>query len=354
MFRLLLLAIFLTATARADEQRWLLVFNTSAAMKKRLPAVEASVKTLLESSANGKISPGDGLAVWVFDETLRTRQFPNLEWNPQQSASVTSNLITFLRSQKFSGNTKFDALKTNINWVVAHSERLTILIFCDGADAIHWTPYDEGINNTFAQTAAERKKSQQPFVLLLRSQQGKFIGATVNYPPGALNVPTFPLLPRELKPAITNTPPPAPPAPPQPVVTAAPPLIIVGTHVSTNADDVPKEVSPATNPLVITVPKTNPPTPPPVVKVAPPTLTPTNSPAPVAVATNVAIVTNAIPATTNERQPTHSSVLSIFAVACLILLAGIVGLLFFGRPRPPRGSLITSSMQDEVRPPDKK
>ena len=48
---------------------------------------------------------------------------------------------------------------------------------------------------------------------MLRSQLGKFVGCTVNFPPGNLNLPEFPPLP---------LPPPAPV--PRPVVVAPPPM----------------------------------------------------------------------------------------------------------------------------------
>lgn len=353
-----------TLAHAADEQRWLLVFDTSAAMKKRLPAVEAEIKSLLLSSVDGKLRAGDSLGVWTFDEKLRLGQFPLTFWQPERAGATVTNLTAFLRQQPLAGDTKFAALQPMLNRIIADSERLTVLIFCDGTDEIHWSPYDDGINGTLAQTAAERKKSQQPLVILLRTQTGKYVGATVNFPPAPVNVPPFPLLPREIKTVSSNPPPvavvaPKLVAPVASVTTSVPALVIVGTHVSSDTNDVQKYSSPASN----------------VVAAAPPVKT--NLPAPTnravaatkpAVATNLSLPTNPSvlvtvtnpPTSTNRASATVERVAEPFDKVLVgsgvVLMAVAAGLVFFllGRRRRPRGSLITSSMQDDLPPTGRK
>ena len=358
-----LLLLFLCAPARAaEEQRWLFVFDTSAAMKKRLPAVEAEIKSLLLSSIDGKLKTNDSLGVWTFDSQLHTGQFPLLWWQSERAALAASNLVTFVRGQKFSGDPKLDVLQPTLNRVIADSERLTVLIFCDGTEAIHGTPYDDSLNGALAQTSAERKKSQQPVVILLRTQMGKYVGAMLNFPPQPISAPPFPLLPREIK-TIPSNPPPvvvAAPAPPKPV---APSLIIVGTHVSSDTNDIGK-FSAATNAPVATssvvtmakmvAVKTNLP----VAVTKPVTAAVTKQPAPL---TNVAVITvatNPVPATNLVAAPTASAISfdKILVGGGGLLLVLAVGLVIFllGRRRASRSSLITSSMQDDLQPPDRK
>jgi hypothetical protein len=131
--RAILLVLFVCLTAHAaNEQRWLLIFDTSSAMKKRLATTEAEIGTLLLDSAGGKLRAGDSIGVWAFDEKLRTGQFPLIYWQPSQAAGTVTNLAAFVRQQKYSGSTKFNSLQPMLNQVIADSERLTILIFCDG------------------------------------------------------------------------------------------------------------------------------------------------------------------------------------------------------------------------------
>src|SRR6185295_6660377 len=106
---------------------------------------------------------------------------------------------------------------------------------------------------------------------------GKYVGATVNFPPLAANLPPFPLLPAEIK-AMQPPPPPPPVVKPPP---PAPPLVIVGTHVSSDPNDAVKYAE--TGQMPATTPKpgapapavTAPLTPAPVVPEAPAAIAPT-------------------------------------------------------------------------------
>ena len=184
----------LPSVAALAESRWLLVFNTSSAMKKRLPAVEAEVRTLLLADFSRSLRADDGLGVWTLNDKLHTGQLPLITWSPETASSTVSNLVAFVHRQSYSGSTSFAALQPLLDQVIADSERLTVVIICDGEDEIHGTPYDDGLNDTIKQTRDARKNLHQPFVIVLRTQMGKFTGATVNFPPVPANLPPFPLL----------------------------------------------------------------------------------------------------------------------------------------------------------------
>ncbi len=358
-----LAVLWLLASAAAQaEPRWLLVFNTSSSMKKRLPAVEAEVKTLLMTEFSRGLHAEDSVGVWTLNDRLHTGQFPLLVWSPERAPLVVSNLVAFVHRQNYSGNTSFAALQPLLDQVIADSERLTVVLICDGEDELHGTPYDGGLNETIKQTRDARKTLHQPFVIVLRTQLGKFVGATVNFPPVPANLPPFPLLPREIKAAT--------PAPPTNVAAAKPPvaaqpLIIVGTHVSANTNDLPKIIIPQTPPVspsVAVVVKTNPP--------------PANlAPAPVAVrpppprvlsppAAAVVAVTNiAAPATNSAAAPTTNAGTAEDGLSRWLIyigggiLAAAVALVVFLARRGRRGShssLITSSMENDSRPPGQK
>ena len=372
----LFVAVYLLvcSPARAEiEERWLLVFDTSAEMKKRLPGVEATVKTFLGTSGGGQIHADDSVGVWTFCRQLHTGKFPLTTWKPERSSETISNLVKFVHHEWFSGETSLAALQPALNKVIADSDRLTVVIFCDGNSRIDWTPYDLGINQTFQQNFAERKKTRQPFVLLLRTQQGKFTGCTVNFPPSEINVPTFPPWPEPPKPVV-DLPPPAPapvPVIPKPTVVPVPALIIVGTHVGTNVDDLKKITAPATNPVAKTVAPnqrpTNPPkpTPAPIIP-AVTSQTPTPAPAPTNIAkpAPAAPVTEAVKPAAPPTNPARAMVPpqnnndssrlrwwlgggALLAVAVLIWMA-------VARSRRPHNSLITDSLNAPKVQPRKK
>ena len=254
----LLAALALPANGFAQPkspERWLFVFDLSATMKKRLPATEEVLKNFFATGAEGRLQDGDNIGVWTYDQKMHGGQFPLVIWSPQQATPLTTNLIAFLRSRTFTGDSQMSVLRTSLTSVITNSERLTVVIFCDGESDLAATPYDHGINQSFLDGRAERKKSAQPFVVLIRTLSGKFIGCTVNFPPGAINIPLF-LAP----PPPTNLPPPVvvtPVVKPTPVV--VPDLVIVGKQVSTATNAALSASSPNTNLATSVAPKIVPP-----------------------------------------------------------------------------------------------
>jgi hypothetical protein len=297
------------------DSRYLFIFDTSADMKRRLPAVQAEVNELLANSLGGQLRAGDSLGVWTFDKDLRAGQFPLQLWMPDSAVMIAAGINGFVGKQQYANNTGFNALQPQLNQVIQNSARLTVLIFCDGEDEIKGTPYDNGINQVFRQRLAEQKKTKQPFVLVLRTQFGQYAGCTVNFPPGMVSIPDFPALPPPpTPPAPTNTPPPAPLSAPPPI---GAPLIIVGTNVGNRP--------PAPSP--------EPPPPPPT------------NPAPV-VQTNfiiIALTNPAAPPVENSGSEKNGTL--AIGVSMLIAAGALAALAVFRGRRSDCGSLITRSMR---------
>jgi hypothetical protein len=247
-FPVLLAVLMLSGRASGQPvteppQRWLLIFDTSITMQRWLPGTTTELQNLFYGSMSEQLRAGDSVGVWVFDEKLHTDLCLPFTWQPAKAADEASQLKDFLTQQHYFGSTKFSVLGPVLQRVIAGSQRLTIVLFCDGKDELKLTPYDDSINGTFRAMQADRKKAKDPFILVVRTQLGKFVGATVNLPPGSLDFPVFPPLPVSDKPVQTHPPVTAPPAEPPSVVTA-PPLVIVGTKVLTNQDDIKKATGP--------------------------------------------------------------------------------------------------------------
>ena len=370
-----------------SPERWLFVFDLSPAMKKRLPATEEVLKTFFASRAGGRLQEGDNIGVWTYDQKMHAGQFPLAIWNPDQATTLTTNLAAFLRSRPFTKESQLAALQPVLSSVITNSERLTILIFCAGESDMTGTPYDRGINQNFLDSRLERKKNQQPFVVLIRTLSGKFIGCTVNFPPGMINIPRFLAPP---PPPATNAPAAALPQPAvvKPAPPAVPDLVIIGTKVNGMTNATAPVVPPATNlppPLVIqkiaATPIVVPPAATPMVPpVLPPTVTPVVTPivthpvlvpAPVMANTNLpatnhvaaplpvnpptatVITPTNIPggnvstnASSSPEKPTRHLILAGGGV----LVVAIVLLVLILRPgRRSETSLISSSMQDDSR-----
>jgi hypothetical protein len=350
-------AVHAQSAAGTVDNRFLFIYGTSADMKNRVPALQTEMNNLLVHSLGDQLRAGDSIGVWTFDQNLHTGQYPLQRWDPAQAGNISSNINRFVGKLHYAKRTSFNALQPRLNQVIRNSEQLTVLIFCDGEDQIKWTPYDAGINQVLQQRQAELKKSRQPFVLVLRTQRGEYIGCTVNFPPGMVNFPQFPPLEPptpEPKPAPASAPSATspPPAPTNPA-----PLIIIGTKVETNWPPVSTNSTLAMSTNLAPLPSTNPPS----LAANLPQLPLATNPTP-AVVTDTAPV---LPAKTIPSTPTnlvapakpagplpensvsnHKGTL-VLGVALLIAAFALVVLTFTRTHRSGRNSLITRSMEKD-------
>lgn len=220
--------------SRRIENRFLLIFDTSSAMKKRVPNEIKAVNALFEITLNSKLRPGDSVGIWTFSQDLHLGQFPQQEWTEDKVNSLPPAIGAFLKKQHYGKETRFDGLVQTLNEVVKTSPRLTTLIFCDGNGEVQGIPGAPTINASFKQHQHDMEKAHMPFVIVLRSQYdqnmvGHYVGCTISSAE-SVSLPEFPPFPQ---------PPPPPAQPvrtvPEPPPVVAQPLIVIGTHSETNA-----------------------------------------------------------------------------------------------------------------------
>ncbi len=240
--------------AQKVDSRFLFVFDTSSEMKHRVTAVQNAVNSILATSVSGQLHSNDSIGVWTFAQQLQTGQFPLQRWNPDHAVTTASNINAFVHSQRYAKKTSFDVLLPLLGKVVQSSERLTVVIFCDGYGVFKGTPYDIGINQVFQQRQVERHKAQQPIVIVLHSQLGQYVDCMVSFPPQSVSFPPFPPLPEPVAEAPAVVPAPAPPRP------SVPPLIIIGTPPTNRAAAAAPAPKPLpANPPPLTATTTSPP-----------------------------------------------------------------------------------------------
>jgi hypothetical protein len=338
------LALMLHAhpTEQTVQSRFLFIFDTSSAMKSRVDAVQKALDTMLATSLSGQLHAGDSMGVWTFNQDLRPGDFPLQNWDPSDAVMIASNLTKFIGEQHYAKSGSFAALQSLLNRIVLGSERLTVVVFCDGETPISGTPFDAGINQAFQEKLAKQKSAHQPFVIVLRSQLGQYVNCTMGFPPQPVTFSEFPPLPE-------------PPSPPAPKLTNAPAsglapvvpsLIIVGTKVGSSLAQLttaPTNLPPVTNQPPAIEPAPLPVAPP----VAP--IVPTNVPAaPVTNQTEAKII---VPAPGNPPAPPlkNSAIAGRgFLVIGAGLLVAAIALGIFMRLwlRRKDISLITRSMND--------
>jgi hypothetical protein len=362
----LLAAIFLVAGVKAgaaESGRFLLVIETSPGLKKNLPLVEQTLDGLFSSNLQHELRENDDLAVWTVDQDLHPGAFSLASWSPDDAQLYSARLKDFLEHQKFTRHASLVALQPLLNRVVKSSERLTVLIFCDGQSQLAGTPYDSGVNEILKKAPANGKAGPTLCILVLRSYRGEYLGCSVNRSE-PLDFPKFPPPPKPEPPvvkpapiiALTGVAPAVVPAAPIPA------LIIVGTKVGTNlsalTEPVPQpKVQPATNPPA-TIPPASPATNPPAITpasvpapeppppTAPMTVAPTNPP--------TVSTSNTVAHLAADTSSDNGFQRLIFIGSGLLVAALGLAVWLTTRFRRPRGSLITSSMQDDSRLPPRK
>jgi hypothetical protein len=386
------------ARAQSQPDRFLFIYETSPVLKKNLPLIRDTVDGLFAGNLQNEIKTGDDLAIWTVDQAVHTGAFPLQSWSSDDAAATAEKLDDFMRHQHYTKHANLEAIQPLLNRVAHNSERLTVLIFCDSQSQLTGTPYDSGVNGILTNATARLHGEQVPFILVLRAYHGQYLGCSVNRS-GVLNFPPFPQPPAPapapfVKTVMVTVPSPssAPssalesaPAKPAtgPVVAPVPALIIVGTNAGTNVSLLSQAPPPAPAPRpqatnLVAAPVTppaapapettpaapvavNPPrvptpvTPPPAVPahVVPSPVAATPPPAvPVATPPPAEPAATAVGAAKTEPTPPDTGYfvpLVLGGGALIVAIALVVG--FVVRARRPRGSLITSSMQDDPRRP---
>ena len=345
------------AQTTSDQGRYLFIFDTSSAMKKRVPAEVRGIQELFATSMPGQLELGDSIGVWAFDDQLHTGEFPLQRWQSEGLFTISTNIIAFVQNHHYARSTSFKQVTPMIDRLVASSPRLTVFIFSDGGGQFIGTPVDDSVNSVFARNAATMKKNHEPFVIVLRSQFGQYVGFTINTAE-SINVPSFPAPP---PPPQAVTPPPPPPQPAQ-----AAPLIIIGTNTPPPPPVIQKPTPPPAptpappasepapaNPPPVSAPLANPPpqtsvvpSPAPPVEMSPPqTNTVAAIPAPTAPPTPP-VAANAAANSVTAETPTMSKPV-LFAIICGILLVAVIVVYFILRAsrNRPTPSLITESLK---------
>lgn len=255
------LALAQTNAPATSADRFLLILDTSAAMRRRATGVRQAVESLLNTSMGAELERGDTLGIWTFSDELQAGRFPLQTWTPDTSEQVASNILNFVRAQTNAGASRYEMVHPVLQRVIQESPRLTVLLFSDGDEPISGTPFDWQIERALASKYRQQQRARMPFITVLRSVRGQVVSATVNMAPWPVEFPKFPPEPKLVE-QPKPKPEPNPQTPPRPTL---PPLIIIG-----NKKQDPSVLTNAAAKAVTNAPPTN--------GVAMPVLVPTPNP----------------------------------------------------------------------------
>jgi hypothetical protein len=232
------------------SDRYLLIVDTSAAMRRRASGVQNAVESLLHSTMAAQLQRGDTVGVWTYNEKLQAGHLPLQFWTPENSDLVASNIVRFIKAQTYEGESRFETVVQPLSRLIQESRRLTVMLISDGDERFLGTSFHDGIARAYASKFAEQQKARMPFVTVLRAARGRITSATVNLAPWPADFPTFPPEPvvEAPKPEVKPK-----PEPPRPVV---PNLIVIGkkkqdleaaTNATSGTTNLPAAGTPATS-----------------------------------------------------------------------------------------------------------
>jgi len=368
-FLALLAALIFIPVSRAQapaapvETRVLLIFDTSSAMKKRVPNEVKAIKQIFALALAERLQNGDSVGVWTFNSDAQTGLFPLQLWQVQNITPTASSVISFVEAQHYSKTTSFDKLTPLINHIVSISPRVLVIIFCDGDGQFKGTPFDNSVNAAFKEHQSDMRKAREPFVIALQGEYGQYSGSTISSAE-EMTIPHF--APRAPSPQF---PPPQGDSAlqPPPPVSTVPPLIIIGNSAVSNPPPPPpthdiiiKGPAPAPEPPANSVhtnavpqastrPETNP-APPVVMSVAPTNAVissavvsshPTVSPPPLFTPATPAVSSGAVTVSTEFSKGVLLSVAGGVVVVAVVLAWLILG----HSRRDAPASLITESLK---------
>ncbi|HEX4265808.1 MAG TPA: hypothetical protein VH597_15850 [Verrucomicrobiae bacterium] len=339
-------------TLAQSSNRWLIIFNTSAAMRNRLDGVGGVTQDLLSTAMHGNLRTGDTIGIWTYDSVLRADEAPLLTWKPEAAVPFTQHALEFLARHHYEKTAAFGDVLTNMLRVVKSSDVITVILVSDGSDAIQGTPFDARLTAFYKENYRAQKKAKMPVVTVFRGLSGKLTTNTVNIAPRPIDIPLVPPPPPIAK--VVPKPIEAP-KPPPPVV---PSLIIIGKKAEAESSSPPaKPAEPAasesTNAAKIV----------PEEKAAPPVTpvveTPKLSSTPAAQTTNTpaAAGMNANPPPATPEAETAATVpsgslfsarnLAIISLAFAVIVCGLLILTARRTRSRSQSSLITRSLDRE-------
>jgi hypothetical protein len=255
------------------ENRFLLVVDTSSAMRGCSNSVVQGVLELLESDMRGEFRQGDTIGLWAYNDKLHP-EFPMQVWSKADKDTIMMETAIFLQGQRYGRRAHFERVMPALNQVIKNSERITVVLISDGTGLIQGTPFDQDINNLQKKYARQLRAAHMPFVIVLAARNGVVFDCTINYT-GLVAIPhtANPEIPAVTNAPVATMPNPAKPRPMRSLIMSAPTNVVHPAAPAPAAVAAPVASSPAP-PLVVTPVSA----PPPAAAVAPaPESQPTNA-----------------------------------------------------------------------------
>jgi len=212
---LLLLALLAPATL-AQNGNFLIIVDTSSAMKKRAQAVERTVFDFLATGCYGQMRAGDHYGIWTFSDKVQMTNVPIQKWTPAAAHVLAAQAAQHIQKQSYRHEARLDVLVPEMLRTVAQARQMNVFLISDGGQFIYGTPFDRRLNLFYGAHFEQFRKEGWPFVTTFVARVGEIQAWSVNAGGDRIAIPSLDDPPP--KPAMTNSAPSA--LSPLPVKTA--------------------------------------------------------------------------------------------------------------------------------------
>ncbi|MFM2082762.1 MAG: hypothetical protein RL380_1453, partial [Verrucomicrobiota bacterium] len=169
--------------ARADAipgNRFLFIVQVSRETRPQMTGVRACLSNLFETRFTKQLHNGDSFGIWTFDDNVHAGNFPMQIWDGDDAEKIIKRADDFLKKQASSREARLNTVLPPLLQVVEDSETLTVLLFTDGYQELHGTPFDNAVNRAFTDHRDELRKAGTPFATVLQARDGKILHSSVN------------------------------------------------------------------------------------------------------------------------------------------------------------------------------
>jgi hypothetical protein len=217
--RTLLLGLLVLGSLRAAEEpapvlvmespgpgnRYLVLVETSKEMKKQRKVAADTVSQLILNGFNGRIGPGDWVAIWTFNETVTIDSLAMRPWIPAQQATLATQAFRLVNDAKLEKSPNMAEAVEAIKDEVVKRGVLTVVLVSSGSAPLEGTPVDRRVNDLIGQNREKMRDAGKPFVIVFVTKDGRFLDNAVSPGGQAVFLPPLPKPPPP-KPAVTNPP----------------------------------------------------------------------------------------------------------------------------------------------------
>lgn len=198
--------------------RYIIIVDSSTAMKRRREDAAKSIGRLIDSGFGGNVQLGDTVGIWFFGSDIDTAAAPAFKWAAPLRPAMAAQAMNAVMKRNYRGKSNLDSAIKGVLQASRTSKEVTAFIFSDGNEVIYGTPYDLDISTVYMLHRDDLAKAKQPFVTSLAARDGKIQAWAVDAGGGRVSIPKIEDKPNDPP----KTKPPVKPAPKVPQANTSP------------------------------------------------------------------------------------------------------------------------------------